>query len=178
MEMIIFSINPIGTCVYFALFIGIFAVIGTVVYLLLTKPRMIRAEFRGLFHPVSKKSAKICAAIVMLPLILYLYWDCWNYYYTLSLQDKKLLVKYLFPNREYRITDLDNLKIVPETEARKGMAYRIKLVTAGQSFTSQQMPRKEFEENRQALTQAIQKQIDLTRGVDADAAKPAAQVTP
>lgn len=160
--MKIFSINPIGSYIYFALFIGIFAVIGTVVYLLLTKPSMIRAEFRGLFNPVSKKFAIISASIVILPFILYVYWDCWNYYYSLSLQDNKLIVKYLFPNREYQITDLHNLQIVPETESRKGLVYRIKLITASRSFTSQQMPRKEFEENSQALTQAIQKRIDTS----------------
>jgi len=133
------------------------------VYLILTKPSMIRAEFRSLLLPISKRNAMICAVITMLPLSVYGYWDCWKYYYTLSLRDNKLIVKYLFPAREHEISDLGSIKIAIETEARKGLVYRIKLVTEGRSFTSQQMTRKEFEVNRQALTKEIQKQTDLTR---------------
>lgn len=178
MEMTVFSIDPTGSFIYFGLFSAIFVVIGTGVYLLLTKPGMIRAEFRGLFRPVSRKNAVISAAIIMLPFALYVHWDCWSYYYTLSLRDNKLIVKYIFPNREYHITDLNALKVVSEDEARKGMIYRIKLVTTGRSYTSQQMTRREFEANRQALTQALQKQITRTGNTDAGAAQPAAQITP
>jgi len=159
----IFSIDPIWAGSFFVFYIGISAFFGIVVYLILTKPSMIRAEFRCLFQPVSKRIATICAVITMLPFSLYGYWDCWKYYYSLSLRDNKLIVKYLFPAREYEISDLGSMKISIETEARKGLVYRIKLVTEGSSFTSQQMTRREFEGNHEVLTQELQKRKDLTR---------------
>ena len=105
----------------------------------------------------------VCAVITMLTFSLYGYWDCWKFYYSLSLKENKLIVKYLFPTREYEISDLNSMKISIETEPRKGLVYRIKLVTVGHSFTSQQMTRKELEGNRERLTQEIQKRTDLTR---------------
>jgi hypothetical protein len=163
MEMIIFSIDPVWAGSFFAFYIGFSAFLGIVVYLILTKPSMIRAEFRGLLQPVSKRTAIICAVIAFLPFSLYGYWDCWKYYYGLSLRDSKLIVKYLFPSREHEISELGRMKVATETEARKGIVYRIKLVTKDNSYTSQQMTRKEFEINREALTQEIQKRTDLTR---------------
>ena len=153
--MMIFSIDYRGAGIYFVFFIGFSFFLGIVVYLVLTKPSMIKADFRCLFQPVSKKTAMICAVFTMLPFSLYGYWDSWKYYYTLSVRNNTLIVKYLFPTREHEISDLGSIKITTETEARKGLVYRIKLVTEGRSFTSQQMTRTEFEANRQALTQEI-----------------------
>lgn len=163
MEIMIFSIDPMWAGSFFALYIGFSAFLGIVVYLILTKPSMIKAEFRDLFQPVSKRTAIICAVIAFLPFSLYGYWDCWKYYYGLSLRNGNLIVKYLFPSREHEISDLGSMKVTTETEARKGIVYRIKLVTKDDSYTSQQMTRKEFEINREALTQEIQKRTDLTR---------------
>ena len=148
---------------FFVFYISFSVFLGIVVYLILTKPSMIKAEFRCLFQPVSKRTAMVCAVITMLTFSLYGYWDCWKFYYSLSLKENKLIVKYLFPTREYEISDLNSMKISIETEPRKGLVYRIKLVTVGHSFTSQQMTRKELEGNRERLTQEIQKRTDLTR---------------
>lgn len=166
MEMKIFSIDPWWAGIFFAFYVGFSVFFGVLVYLALTKPSIIRAEYRCLFEPISKKSAMICAVITMLPFTVYGYWDCWKYYYTLSLRDNKLIVTYLFPNRKYEISDLGSLKVATETEARKGLIYRIKLMTEERIFISQQMTRKEFEVNHQILTQKIQKRTDLTRPVE------------
>lgn len=166
MDMMIFSIDNRGAGIYFAFFIGFSIFLGIVVYLVLTKPSMVKADFSRLFQPVSKKTAMACAVFAMLPFSLYGYWDSWKYYYTLSVRNNKLIVKYLFPTREHEISDLGGINITTETEVRKGLVYRIKLVTEGRSFTSQQMTRTEFEANRQALTQEIQKRTKLTRPVE------------
>lgn len=159
--MIIFSIDPTWAGGFFAFYIGFSAFLGIVIYLCLTDPQRIRAEFRDLFRPISKKSAAICAAITMLPLCLYGYWDCWKYYYSLSIKDNGLVVKYLFPTREYVLPDIGRIKVITETEPRKGMVYRIKLVIEEHSFVSQQMTLKEYEANHLALTQVIQKRTGL-----------------
>lgn len=70
-----------------------------------------------------------------------------------------MILDYRFPERRYLISDLSGLKVVTETEVRRGIVYRIKLIdTARHEYTSQLMDRKQWEKNLAALTSDLNKQ--------------------
>jgi hypothetical protein len=126
METAIFTRESGDVWIVFIVMELVFITLWTIIYLALRKPPYRRPEYLQLWNePCSRNCSLVFSTAIALPLIIYMYIDCWQYYYSISRESNRLNMHYQFPSRT-KTVGIDDLKITTEVEVRKGAQYRIK----------------------------------------------------
>ena len=157
MEKLIFAIDPKSYYFYYWFLMIMAMVLGVVIYLLLRRPSMRRAQFAGLgkMHRTAAVMVSFSASVLIM---WYAYTDSWHHFYRVVMKGDVLQLMYHVPVRSVDIAIMEGVEVVTDSAVRKGGAkFRIVLRDVHHiEYSSQLMPREDFDRNLVVLRKALE----------------------